>query len=280
MVVQKGENTPISFGLTEALMTPDLSSRGISERIRRVYDFAVNTYRERTGQSEARLALDIGTYTGLPGLPILSQIARRIITVDCDPTKQMRASNRVEIKSIGDRIIFIQAYAQDILKMEEAFSTSSVDLAVMVEVLGAGFEGSTEDLGRIFEGVYRVINKDSGLFIFTVRSPYATEMINEQVKQTGLNLNISDLKGVPVSKRRLKSLLGHYFYVDWYGQMIGIRDAPQSRNLALPIRVILDQVTGRVHFEWTADSFTPKKIDSETEVPLFLIGVCRPKRAV
>lgn len=193
----------------QAVSTPPAENRFIHQRLRAVYRFAEYIIRSKNYQNPVENHLDVGTYEGT-FLPELLRFAQNVYSFDLDFEKLQKAKERKDLQPAfeNNRIHLGQMMAQGI-----GFAPNSFDSATIVEVFGAGFEGSENDVKNVIREVHWVL-APGGILVMTVRSKSA-----EEVFEAVTHL---DDKGLAVSRKSLKPVLSELFGddVQWYGQVI------------------------------------------------------------
>jgi SAM-dependent methyltransferase len=226
---------------------PLKGEQNIETRLFHVYDFAGDIIRSHIGEGLVDLHLDVGTYNGF-ALPRLVKIAQEVHSIDIDPQKLAKAGARPEVNALmnNGNVMLYEMDAKDI-----RFEENSFDSATIIEVFGAGFEGTSEDVARVFEGVHRVL-RPGGVLVFTIKSRTIQELLQE--------VGTFDAKGVALPRKVLNPILRPLFgEPQWYGQRILRKTAD---GVVLP-------------YDLSNLSYVPRPVDPQTEVPLFWVGVCQ-----
>lgn len=264
---------PFCFMSKERAVSPSSGeNRFIHQRLRAVYRFADRAITSVRYPDTIENHLDVGTYKGT-FLTELLRFAKNVYSFDLDLEKLQAAKEREDLGPAfeDNRIHLGQMMAQNV-----GFSSDTFDSATIVEVFGAGFTGTEEDVAQVIREVHRVL-KPGGILVMSVRSKSAEEVFDAVAHL--------DNKGLAVSRKSLKSILYELFGNDvhWYGQAVlrhnerdttFLTDGPYY-GLSLPVSVQRDEAHIG-HVIWDKNAFDPKPIpDLTKETPGYWVGVFR-----
>lgn len=197
----------------------------IHKRLRAVYRFALQKIFFEREMKRTDWHLDVGTYKGT-FVKELFWFANKVVSFDLDREKLKEAKARQDLKKFyPERLNLAQMKAQNI-----GLPSNFFDSVTVIEVFGAGFDGTDEDVETVIREVHRTL-KPGGMLIMTVRSKSAEEAFGA--------IGSLDDKGLPAHRHDLKSLLQELFHSDfeWYGQV------PMKKNKKGRLREVLENAS-------------------------------------
>ncbi len=223
----------------------------VKKRLLHVYEFA-----QEIG-AIGNHHLDIGTYDGF-GVKSLLSTAQTVTTIDNDPVNLWRASTLLQEYIQANQVHLLEMDARH-LNVEQGL----FDSATIIEVFGAGFEGTEKDIQMVFEKVHKAL-KPGGTLVFTIKSKTGENLLKP--------LGFEQTKGFSIDREEtlIPIVNGLFENVTWYGQLITIE---HSEGIQIPLK--FNPETGEA--EWHPNSYIPRNEDVllGNEIPLFWICVCQ-----
>jgi SAM-dependent methyltransferase len=221
------------------------------KRLFPIYDLAAQVF----GPIER--ICDIGTNNGF-AIDKLAQFACHVYTGDIDYPLLEEAQQNPDVQRL------ITAGRVQLMHMDGQYlplPDNSMDGVDMIEVAGAGLKGSLE---KILAESHRVL-KPEGKLLFTMKSREAEHSILDQ-------LQWNDLKGYPITRREIESMLDPSFGpISWYGNVL----LPINYQGKLELPGSIHHSNGRTQFRWDDEAFIPRPAEEieDTYINLYWTGI-------
>jgi|GEM_PF-4221273 len=197
----------------------------IHDRLEAVYQFIIDWINQSTNIQKIGLLLDIGTWKGDFVVQFLSSLARQVVSFDIDSKHVGIAASRSDMDQLikEGRVLLLQ---MDALRM--GFCRGKFDIVTFVEVLGAGFDGPREEIGKMLQQAYECLN-ERGIIFMTFLSQRTADLLRPVTGGT-----FSEQEGVPLSISFLQDFAEkNDLYCIEFGQMFW-RLEDYGRTLQLP----------------------------------------------
>ncbi len=225
-------------------------------RLTAVYDFAAKVIGSSYGH------LDAGTYNGF-ALPRLARIADYVVSFDINGDKLQEAQRRPDVAALieGGGVNLVQMDARRM-----GFGPEEFDSATMIEVFGAGFQGTQREIGSVFRGIYEAL-RPGGVLIFTIKSNPYRNMLKDGA---GFQQGSIKAMGTAIDRSMLHRVLRELFPdTQWYGQFISER-LEGGKGTVIPGDIMSDTIN------WYNEAYIPQPLTSVTrQKPLYWVAVCR-----
>lgn len=245
----------------EAEVEPDKKEIGrrLLSRLMASYYLArekIQSEKIKTGSRFTR-HLDIGMYNGF-AQSFLTEMMRdlKVVSIDIDRKKIRETQQRPELQ----RYLGWKLHLLNMDAMNLSFNEGVFDSVSMIEVLGAGLEGDSSQIEKLFSDVSRVL-RPGGIFVYTAKSEYGLA-----AQENGF---WHAQKGIPIARDTLTRLTSSYFSeCELYGQIVS--EKLDEEWIKTPRVYLKDKPTDaelyRLH--------TPVQIVSNDQMPLYWVGVC------